>query len=85
MAFQVKDLMVTLEPARVACGPATMDSMCPTASAPWLLFCPTASADTQCPTASAGLDLGSLGSDTQPHLALLRQQLANQLVGAHLN
>jgi hypothetical protein len=33
MAFQVKDLMVTLEPARAACGPATIDTQCPTASA----------------------------------------------------
>ncbi len=40
MAFQVKDLMVALEPARHACPTASADTNCPTASAPWLLTCP---------------------------------------------
>jgi hypothetical protein len=71
MAFQVKDLMVTLEP-RVACGPATIDSNCPTASATLLLACGPATIGPPIPT---GLTELEAVSDTRQRLALLRHQL----------
>lgn len=75
MAFQVRDLLVTLEPSRHACPTASAD--CPTASAtlPWQLTCGPISADTQCPTASAEPEVGI----EAPSLTLLRRQLAQHL------
>lgn len=78
MAFQVKDLMVTLEPSRHACPTASADTQCPAASAtiPWLLTCGPISVDTQCPTASAEPEVAS---DAPQKLMLLRRQLAERL------
>lgn len=78
MAFQVKDLMVTLEPSRHACPTASADTQCPAASAtiPWLLTCGPISVDTQCPTASAEPEVGT---GSAHRLELLRQQLAARL------
>lgn len=76
MAFHVKDLMVTLEPTRLACPTASADTQCPTASAPWLLTCGPISVDTQCPTASAEPEVAT---DAPQSLRLLRQQLAARL------
>ena len=80
MAFQVKDLMVTLEPSRHACGTLTMDTDCPAATAAWQLTCGPISVDTQCPTASAEPEAGT---DAPQKLMLLRRQLAEAV--AHLN
>jgi hypothetical protein len=78
MAFQVKDLMVTLEPHRHACPTASADTQCPAASAtiPWLLTCGPLSVDTQCPTASAEPEVVE---EPPQNLRLLRQQLADRL------
>jgi hypothetical protein len=78
MAFQVRDLMVTLEPSRHACPTASADTQCPTASAtlPWQLTCGPISADTQCPTASAEQEVVE---EPLQNLRLLRQQLSARL------
>ncbi|MFL6195679.1 MAG: hypothetical protein ACJ75H_15995 [Thermoanaerobaculia bacterium] len=78
MAFQVRDLMVTLEPTRLACPTASAD--CPTASATMLLLtCPGQSVNQTC-TSPSGFD-GVAGSlDERSHL---RQQLAE--ANARLN
>jgi len=83
MAFQVRDLMIALEPSRHACPTASADTQCPAASAtvaPWFLTCGPISADTQCPTASAEPEVGT---ESAQRLALLRRQMAE--VVAHLN
>jgi hypothetical protein len=85
MAFQVKELMVTLEPfgqtttkppcscinpsAMIACG--VTEAQCPTASA--LDFC--GKTEGQCPAASA---LGFAAPDSRRNLALLRRDLAER-------
>ncbi len=78
MAFQIKDLMVPLEPSRHACPTASADTQCPTASAtlPWHLTCGPISADTQCPTASAEPEVAE---GPLQNLRLLRRQLAERL------
>ena len=71
MAFQVKDLMVALDPSRMACGAVT-ESQCPTASAPLLFTCGPLSVDTtQCPAASAA----DQECPDSRNLEMLRQQL----------
>lgn len=76
MAFQVKDLMVALDPSHMACGSVT-ESQCPTASAPLLFTCGPLSVDTtQCPAASAG---DQECPDSQHRLQMLRQQLTAAL------
>ena len=65
MAFQVKDLMVAVEPDRIACGGTEVQ--CPTASAT-VLFC--GATEGQCPTASA---VGLAGPDSRRNLELLRR------------
>ncbi len=72
MAFQVKDLMVTLEPTRLACPTASADTQCPTASATLLVACGPATIGPPIPTAA---ELEAV-SDTRLHLALLRHQLS---------
>lgn len=69
MAFQVKELMVALEPSRIACG--ATEGQCPTASA--LLFC--GNTEGQCPTASA---LGAAAPGSRSNLELLRRDLAER-------
>ena len=75
MAFQVKDLMVALDPGRMACGAVT-ESQCPTASAPLLFTCGPISVDTQCSGVSAG---DEDAPDSQLRLEMLRQQLTAAL------
>ncbi|MES1245405.1 MAG: hypothetical protein ABUT39_27625 [Acidobacteriota bacterium] len=76
MAFQVRDLMVTLEPTRHACPTASAD--CPTASATlrWRLSaCPGQSQNQGgCPTPSF-FD----GPARADELSLLRHRLADLL------
>jgi hypothetical protein len=72
MAFQVKELMVALEPSRIACG--RTDGQCPTASATIFYFC--GNTEAQCPTASA---LGFAAPEAQRNLELLRRDLAGRL------
>lgn len=62
MAFQVKDLMIALDPSRMACGAVT-ESQCPTASATLR----HAYGDDTCPAASVALHLtcGPISVDTQ--------------------
>ena len=73
MAFQVKDLMVTLEPARIACG--RTDGQCPTASATIFFAC--GNTEGQCPTASATIfDAAARDSG---NLERLRRDLAGRL------
>ena len=71
MAFQVKELMVSLEPARIACGKT--EGQCPTASATIVFFC--GNTEAQCPTASA---LGVAAPGSRRNLELLRQALADR-------
>ncbi|HEX6865168.1 MAG TPA: hypothetical protein VF414_20225 [Thermoanaerobaculia bacterium] len=68
MAFQVKELMVALEPSRIACG--NTEAQCPTASAT-IFFC--GNTEAQCPTASA---LGFAAPDSRRNLEVLRRELA---------
>lgn len=75
MAFQVKDLMVALDPSRMACGAVT-ESQCPTASAPLLFTCGPISVDTQCSGVSA---VDEDAPDSQHRLETLRRQLAAAL------
>lgn len=95
MAFQVKDLMIALDPSRMACGAVT-ESQCPTASAT-LRFCGTLSMDDTCPAGSVAMHLtcGPVSVDTtqcsgvsaaeqenpdsQRRLETLRRQLAAAL------
>jgi hypothetical protein len=77
MAFQVRDLMVTLEPTRLACPTASAD--CPTASATMLLLtCPGQSINQTCTTPS-----GFQPVDITDSRTLLRRQLAEAV--ARLN
>lgn len=77
MAFQVRDLMVNLEPSQHACGTLTMDSDCTVATAvAWQLTCGPISVDTQCPTASAEPEVAT---EAPLKLMLLRRQLADRL------
>lgn len=73
MAFQVKDLMITLEPSRIACPTASADTNCPTASSHWLLTCPGQSYPTQgCPRPS----VADAPAASRNGLMQLRRQLA---------
>jgi len=72
MAFQVKELMVALEPSRLACG--RTDGQCPTASATIFHLC--GNTEAQCPTASA---LGLQAPDSRRNLERLRRHLAERL------
>ncbi|HVG07381.1 MAG TPA: hypothetical protein VNM67_06730 [Thermoanaerobaculia bacterium] len=69
MAFQVKELMVALQPSRIACG--NTEAQCPAVSA--LLFC--GNTEGNCPTASA---LGFAAPDSRRNLELLRRDLAER-------
>ena len=71
MAFQVTDLMVTLEPARIACG--VTEGNCPTASATTVFAC--GKTEGQCPTASATV----VAPGSRHELELLRRELASRL------
>lgn len=72
MAFQVKELMVALEPGRLACG--NTEAQCPTASATIFHLC--GNTEAQCPTASA---LGFEAPDSRRNLERLRRDLAGRL------
>jgi hypothetical protein len=76
MAFQVRDLMVKLEPSRQACPTLSLDTDCTPATAAWQLTCGPLSVDTQCPTASAEPEVVN---GSAQRLQLLRQQLAARL------
>ncbi len=82
MVFQVKDLMVALEPARIACPTASADTNCPTASAPWLLTCPGQSypgGTRGCPRPSRF----DAPAATEDGLSVLRRQLAESSASVH--
>lgn len=70
MAFQVKDLMVALEPVRIACG--ATEGQCPTASAT-IFVC--GATEGQCPTASA---MGVAAPDSRSNLELLRRIISGR-------
>ena len=81
MAFQVKDLLFTLNPSapipmHLTCGPLSVDTQCPTASATQPRsedrFDCAYTADTNCNPPSAALDVRDSGGDLQQ----LRRQLA---------
>lgn len=68
MAFQIKELMVALEPSRVCDN--TEIATCPAAT---IFFC--GNTEVQCPTASA---LGVAAPASRRNLELLRQALADR-------
>jgi hypothetical protein len=72
MAFQVRELMVTLEPGRIACG--LTEGQCPTASAG--LFVSTT---TKPPCSCVYPSSVDIAAGSGSNLELLRQHLAQTL------
>ena len=69
MAFQIKELMVAVEPSRNVCD----NTEIPTCPAATIFFC--GNTEAQCPTASA---LGFAAPDSRRNLELLRRDLAER-------
>lgn len=74
MAFYVKELMVTLEPSRIACGDWTAKPPCSCVLPSAKIAC--GNTEAQCPTASA---LGLAAPDSRQNLELLRREIAARI------